>query len=97
MRSQFAVSGVFGAELYKSHKLVTNGPFALIRHPLYVGIILTAIGALFIFRTWAMVLFMPMSLVVLGRAEREEKLLALEFGDKWKFYVSKTPKWIPKL
>ena len=64
MRSQFAVSGLFGAELYKGHKLVTNGPFALVRHPLYVGVILSATGALFIFRTWAMVLFMPMSLVV---------------------------------
>jgi len=97
MRSQFAVSGLSGAELYKGHKLVTNGPFALVRHPLYVGIILSAAGALFIFRTWAMVLFMPMSLVVVGRAEREEKLLEQEFGDEWRSYTAKVPKWIPRL
>jgi hypothetical protein len=65
MRSQFAGSTLFGAELYDGHKLVTNGPFAIVRHPLYVGVILAAIGALLIFRTWAMVVFMPLSLVVL--------------------------------
>ena len=30
-------------------------------------------------------------------AEREEKLLELEFGDEWESYVSKVPKWLPKL
>lgn len=97
MRSQFAVSNLAGAELYKEHKLITNGPFAFVRHPLYVGVILTAIGALLLFRTWAMMIFMPMTFVVIGRAEREEKLLEQEFKDEWKFYISKVPKWFPKL
>jgi len=97
MRSQFAVSSLFGAELYKEHKLITSGPFALVRHPLYAGVILTAVGALLIFRTWGMILFMPMSLMVIGRAEREEKLLADEFGDEWESYISKVPKWLPRL
>jgi len=97
MRSQFAVSNLFGAELYKEHELITNGPFAFVRHPLYVGVILTAIGALLLFRTWATMIFMPMTFVVIGRAEREEKLLEQEFKDEWKFHVSKVPKWFPKL
>ena len=97
MRSQFAVSNLFGAELYKEHKLVTHGPFAIVRHPLYLGVIFTAVGALLIFRTWAMVIFSPMSFVVISRAEREEKLLEQEFGEAWKVYVSKVPKWFPKL
>ena len=97
MRSQFGVSSLFGAELYKKHKLITNGPFAFIRHPLYVGVILTAVGALLIFRTWAMMLFTPMSFVVIGRAEREEKLLEQEFGEEWNTYIAKVPKWFPKV
>ena len=97
MRSQFAVSSLIGAELYKEHKLVTNGPFALVRHPLYVGVILTAVGALLLFRTWAMAIFTPMSFVVVGRAEREEKLLEQEFGEAWNTYAAKVPKWFPKL
>lgn len=96
MRSQFAVSSMFGAELYREHKLVTNGPFAIIRHPLYMGVFLSAIGALFVFKTWSMVVFMPLSLVVIGRAEREEKLLEQEFEEEWKAYIAKVPKWFPK-
>lgn len=91
------VSSVFGAELYKHRELVTNGSFAIIRHPMYAGVLLAAMGALLIFRTWAMAVYMPMSLVVLARAGREEKLLEQEFGGKWHAYTSKVPKWIPRL
>lgn len=44
-----------------------------------------------------MVVFMPMSMVVIGRAERDEKLHADEFGDEWKYYTARALKWIPKL
>jgi protein-S-isoprenylcysteine O-methyltransferase Ste14 len=96
LRSQFGVSGFLGAELYQEHTLITNGPFAIIRHPMYLGVICAAVGALLIFRTWAMVLFVPMSLVVMGRAGREEALLEAEFEDEWRVYASRVPKWIPK-
>ena len=97
LRTQFGVSGLLGAELYQGHHLIKNGPYALIRHPMYAGVLLAAIGALLIFRTWAMLIFMPMSLVVVGRAEREEKLLKAEFGEQWESYASKVPKWFPRL
>lgn len=96
MHSQFGVSGLLGAELYQGHKLVTNGPFAVIRHPMYMGVLLAAIGALLIFKTWAMVIFLPMSLVVVVRSRHEEKLLEQEFGDEWRSYALKVPKWFPK-
>jgi protein-S-isoprenylcysteine O-methyltransferase Ste14 len=97
LHSQFGVSGLLGAELYKEHELITSGPFGILRHPMYVGVLLAAVGALLIFRTWAMLVFSPMSLVVIGRAESEEKLLEQEFGDQWKSYASKVPKWFPRL
>jgi protein-S-isoprenylcysteine O-methyltransferase Ste14 len=93
--SQFRVSGILGAELYREHRLVTCGPFAIIRHPMYAGVLLAALGATLIFRTWAMAIFLPMSIVVVARAEREEVLLAEEFKEAWNSYVSKVPKWFP--
>ncbi|MEJ2487796.1 MAG: isoprenylcysteine carboxylmethyltransferase family protein [Anaerolineales bacterium] len=96
LRAQFGVSSLSGADLYQGHKLITRGPFAIIRHPMYVGVFLAAIGALLIFRTWAIALFAPMSLVVLVRANHEEELLAAEFGEEWETYASKVPKWFPK-
>ena len=97
LRTQFGVSGLLGAELYQGHQLVKTGPYALMRHPMYAGVLLAAVGALLIFRTWAMLLFVPMSLVVVGRAAREEKLLEAEFGQQWESYASKVPKWFPRL
>jgi protein-S-isoprenylcysteine O-methyltransferase Ste14 len=94
---QFGVSSVSGARLYRDHRLVTQGPFGIVRHPMYIGVLLAAAGALLIFRTWAMLVFAPMSLVVAVRAEREEQLLAETFGDSWKAYCSRVPKWLPRL
>ena len=97
LHTQFGVSGLLGAELYQGHQLIKTGPYAHMRHPMYAGVLLAAVGALLIFKTWAMLIFMPMSLVVLGRVEREEKLLAAEFGERWESYASKVPKWFPRL
>lgn len=71
--------------------------FAIIRQPMYASVLLAAIGAFLIFKTWAMAVFLPMSLVVLARANREEKLLAEEFGDVWDEYVARVPKWFPRV
>jgi protein-S-isoprenylcysteine O-methyltransferase Ste14 len=93
--SQFRVSGILGAELYREHRLITHGPYAVIRHPMYAGVLLAALGATLIFRTWAMAIFLPISLVVVARAGREEALLAEEFTGAWEAYMARVPKWIP--
>jgi protein-S-isoprenylcysteine O-methyltransferase Ste14 len=48
-----------------------------------------------IFRTWAMVLFAPLSLGVIFRARQEERLLAKEFEEEWEFYCQEVNSWIP--
>jgi len=35
--------------------------------------------------------------LVIARAEREEKLLAQEFGGDWQFYASNVTNWFPGL
>jgi protein-S-isoprenylcysteine O-methyltransferase Ste14 len=97
LNAHFGVSGLFGAELYKGHALVNTGPFRIVRHPMYLGVLVAAAGALLIHKTWAMLLFTPVSLIVIFRAEMEEKLLSGEFGEAWKTYASETPKWIPRV
>jgi len=97
LREQFGVSSAYGAGLYQDHHLMTGGPFGIIRHPMYAGVLLAAVGALLIFKTWAMVLFTPMSFSVIVRAAREETLLAQEFGDAWETYAARVPKWFPKI
>ena len=93
---EFGVSTVSGADVYADHRLVRRGPYRYIRHPMYLAVMLTAAGALMIFRTWAMVIFAPMSPVVILRANQEEALLEEEFAEAWRDYASEVPKWIPR-
>ena len=91
----FGVSSSTAAELYEDHHLIDSGPYGFVRHPMYLGVLLVAFGALLIFRTWAMVIYAPTALVVFVRARREENLLAAEFGEQWQSYKDRVPPWIP--
>lgn len=93
----FGISSGFGAALYQDHHLVRNGPYRVIRHPMYLAVILTAFGALLVFRTWTMALYAPLSLGVVVRARREERLLAEEFGEEWHAYSQEVNAWLPRL
>jgi protein-S-isoprenylcysteine O-methyltransferase Ste14 len=91
----FNVSSSMGAELYKDHQLVTSGPFAYIRHPMYIGVLLAGWGALLLFRTWAMIPYALSTLAIPLRARREEEALAQAFGEAWQAYQDQVPSWIP--
>ena len=93
----FGISSGFGVSLYQDHCLIRSGPYRYVRHPMYLAVILAAFGALLIFHTWAMVLFAPLSLGVIVRAWREERLLAEEFGEEWQAYKQETNGWTPGL
>lgn len=92
----YDISSSLGAQLYEDHELVTSGPFALVRHPMYVGGILWAAGTALIYRTWLALIMattMPISLVI--RARREEEALAAQFGEAWEAYRQRVPGWLP--
>jgi len=50
---QYFVSTSQAAQLFIDHQLVTHGPFALVRHPMYLGILLTGLGGILIYRTYS--------------------------------------------
>ena len=95
-RNYFVSTG-FGAQLFASQQLVTNGPFAIVRHPMYVGIILAAFGSLFIYHTWTTVLFACFAPALVFRARREEAALRAEFGPQWQDYCDRVPAFLPRL
>lgn len=93
----YFVSTGFGAQLFKDHQLVTNGPYAIVRHPMYTGLILAALGALLIYFTWTTAYFALFAPLTMVRARREEVALSEEFGDQWKEYSQRVPMLFPKL
>ncbi len=97
MKDMHNVSTDFGSQLYADHRLITGGPFALMRHPMYVGGMMAEVGALLLYRTWATLLITINVPLLPMRARREEDLLASRFGAEWTEYSRRVPMWIPRL
>lgn len=95
--SMYNVSSALGAQLYAGHRLVTTGPFAVVRHPMYAGALAWAVGAVLLYRTWAVLLILAHMPVLWVRARREEAVLAREFGESWQAYRRQVPSGVPGL
>lgn len=88
-------SSTIGVALEPGHQLVTHGPYRLVRHPMYLGLALAALGALAVYRTWSTLLFVLQTPVLIRRAQREDLLLAQTYGDTWQRYAERVPAWLP--
>jgi len=79
----------------EARRLVTGGPYRLIRHPLYAAEILAAL-AIVISRPalWAVVTVIPFIAVQLTRASFEERLLQRTFP-AYRAYAARTKRLIP--
>jgi protein-S-isoprenylcysteine O-methyltransferase Ste14 len=93
--TMYKPSSAFGVQLNVEHKLITYGPFALVRHPLYLGLQVAAVGGLLVYRNWTFVFIAVNFLGLFFRARREEQALAAEFGKEWEMYASQVPAWMP--
>ena len=73
------------------HELITNGPYALLLHPLYTGLALLVLPwAGFLMNTW-LGLLTGLAVYAGSRiyAPEEEKILTRIFGEKWDTYRKK--------
>lgn len=82
----------------ENHQLITSGPYRLIRHPRYLGILLFLAGMALIFRSQLGLAISALMLLTLGwRIYDEEKLLQRQFGSQWTQYAHKTRRLVPFL
>jgi protein-S-isoprenylcysteine O-methyltransferase Ste14 len=82
----YNVSSGFGVQLYEDQRLITSGPFALVRHPMYIGWFMAALGGILIYRTWTPVFLLGNFPGLAWRARLEDRALAEEFGEEWEAY-----------
>jgi protein-S-isoprenylcysteine O-methyltransferase Ste14 len=86
------------AEVRPDTELVTSGPFALVRHPLYDSILLLWIGgALALLSPVLAVVAVALAPAIHARAVAEERLLASHFGREWSAYSARVPMFVPRL
>ena len=93
----YFVSTGLGAQLFKGQQLVTTGPYAIVRHPMYLGLMLAALGSLLVYMTWTTVYFACVSPLILLRSRREEEALAAEFGEQWRVYCKHVKAFLPNI
>jgi protein-S-isoprenylcysteine O-methyltransferase Ste14 len=84
-------------DVFEGHSLKTDGPYALVRHPMYLGIVLFNVGA-------SLALESPLLLVATAlfvapftafRISAEEKVLKDAFGERYLRYAERVPALIP--
>lgn len=95
IRTYLAVSG-----LTVDHRLVTEGPYRYVRHPVYTSLMAIAIGTALIFRSYLLVVVAVASIAAhrWWAAAEEELLRSPEgFGDTYRRYEASTGRFLPKL
>lgn len=80
--------------IQKNHQVIQHGPFRLVRHPSYTGILLMMFGLGFLMTNWVSLLSLLMALLIgLGyRIHVEERMLTTSLGAVYQAYVRKVSK-----
>src|ERR1700722_2332464 len=86
------------ARLVEGHNLITDGPYSVVRNPIYVAIFGMLIATGLAFEHWiGMALgLVPFVLGTLIRVRAEEKLLRATFGKEFEDYAARVPALVPE-
>jgi protein-S-isoprenylcysteine O-methyltransferase Ste14 len=84
-------------ELKESHRLVTQGIYARIRHPMYTGLFLTAIAQALLCPNWIAgpAYFVAFGVLFALRVGPEEQMMRDRFGAEYDAYVARTNRLVP--
>jgi len=88
-------SGTVGVQ--EGQKVVETGPYRLVRHPSYTGVLLIFTGLGLALQSWGAVLLIVLTFgLAFGyRMYVEERVLVSELGDEYVKYTKKTKRLIP--
>ena len=87
------------ARMRTDHQLIRSGPYARIRHPIYLGMLLFLLGLAVALGHWFQ-LIVALPLFIVGtsiRTRSEDQLLEEQFGQEFTDYARSTPSLIPRL
>jgi len=92
----FLVIGLLNLATTPVNELVTRGVYGISRHPLYFGEVLVSISIGIACLSWVFLLlaiakFLLIHYYVVGA---EEPFLIEKYGDTYREYMNRTPRWI---
>lgn len=86
-------------EIRDQHRLVSNGIYGLIRHPMYSSFWLMALGQALLLPNWVAGLagLVGFGVLYFLRVGHEERMMLETFGDEYRAYMARTKRIIPHL
>ena len=84
-------------EIREKHKLVSSGPYALVRHPMYTSFLLIALGQAFLLPNWVAGFagLVGFTILFFLRVDKEERMMMESFGPEYQAYMERTKRLIP--
>jgi protein-S-isoprenylcysteine O-methyltransferase Ste14 len=80
----------------KDHELITSGPYALVRHPIYTGLLLAFIGSAVARGEWRGLIAVALVFGALWQKLRlEEKWMRAQFGESYEAYSRRVAALVP--
>ena len=86
-------------EIRQKHELISSGPYALVRHPMYTSFMLMGLAQAFLLSNWVAGLAGLIGFAVLFflRVDKEERMMMDVFGPEYRAYMDRTKRIIPYL
>ena len=84
-------------EIRDQHRLVSNGVYQRVRHPMYSAFWLMAVGQAFLLSNWVAGLagLLGFAMLFFLRVDKEEQMMLQNFGDEYRAYMQRTKRIIP--
>ena len=84
-------------ELRENHRLITQGVYRHVRHPMYAALLLYGVGQALALPNW---IAGPSYMVAVGilyafRVGAEERMMLAQFGDDYAAYMTRTKRLVP--
>jgi protein-S-isoprenylcysteine O-methyltransferase Ste14 len=82
----------------QGHELITTGPYALVRHPIYTGILAGFLGtAIALSQVRGFIAFVLVFFILSLKLRMEEQYMRSQFGDTYAAYAHQTSALVPYL
>lgn len=96
--AKFSLQGNWGVpgehNIRYQKKLITSGPFALSRNPIYLGLLIITFGFGITVQSYLALLFIPLYFYFMGIIKQEEAVLLEHFGQEYIEYKKKVHRFI---
>lgn len=84
--------------LKEDHELITSGPYRLVRHPIYTGILTGIVGsAIALAQVRGVIGFGMIAILMWMKLRREERFMREHFGERYNAYAQRVAALVPFL